>query len=178
MFESIATRVVEPWAVVIQSNALEPWALAASRRKHERAMQQQSAAVFWFRAFLRILFLLRQHAPLADVLSLCRAAFFASPRNFFPRSAEGSDCCWGRAMPTFVVAVAGFLAADGPRFRGVALQVMVPAEEERQMCLGAHCVCAFLAGRDQWIRRGRWAKNPNAVSATVLGPRARKLAQA
>ncbi len=66
LFRDIMKRVVAPWALVVQSCTLEPWAIAARRRAQQEREAAAAAATLSMREFLRVLVLLRQHVPTED----------------------------------------------------------------------------------------------------------------
>lgn len=106
-----------------------------------------------------------------DIKNLIRAAFFATPRHFFPTASRGNpvscDAVWGRHLPSFFSALGSLLGLLGmeeqptyteagqPTYRRVQLLVAPPACEDH-LCCGPHCQCSFLASRTQ-------SKNPQRV---------------
>ena len=147
LFRDMARQVVEPWAKAIQSNALEPWVLQARHRRHTVVSKELLDVLFWSRAFLRVLVLLKQHAHEDDIKKLVGAAFFASPVTFFPVSAAGVSSCFGRRLPAYYLALKDFLTGSGPSFNGVTLQILPTSEANAtKMCFGPHCMCSFFVG--------------------------------
>ena len=117
------------------------------------------------RGLFRVVALLRQHAPPADLCSFVLAHRSSS---------------LGRAFPTLFDAVSGLLSSDlSPSFRGVALR-SVEAERAHDsvqtMCLGPTCQCESVLRQRQaaWddLRRGqsgrRQAVGSRAVSSRVV----------
>ena len=168
LFCSIAHQVIEPWAATIQSSACEPWVVAKQRQRHQTLAQEYLDTLFWSRGFLRVLTLLRQHTPAQELVALARAAFFATPATFF-HSARGLTTCFGRRLPLYMLSLPNFIADATPFFNGTELQVTVPGEKARLMCLGPHCTCSFLAGRGQQFQApGKHLKSKTLVAGGML----------
>ena len=142
-------KVVRPWTKVIQSSALEPWVLRRAYQKHTDATQGALTLLKFGRSLLRICVLLRQHCTSTDVKALLIACLYATPGRLFPESARsesGADTAFGRLLPGFLLALPGFLRADGPKFRKVGL--MAPARVDGDCCNHAP------KSRAGWIRAG------------------------
>eukprot|EP00974_Lingulodinium_polyedra_P060374 5820974-Lingulodinium_polyedra.AAC.1 len=69
---------------------MEPWVLSSTYREHADQAGELARAFFWYRGFLRAITILRQHVPLPELANLVRAAFYAPPEKFFPKSAAGA----------------------------------------------------------------------------------------
>jgi hypothetical protein len=181
LFRDVMQRMIALWALLIQSSGIEPRALQHRRAKQDKLEKCFMANLHYFREFLRILVLLRQHVGSKDLNSFVRACFFANPRNIFmvkdglvPRgvidgrdelcasSMNGKDAVWGKIFPTFMSALGNFLHEQRPSFSGIDLLVPPRWDPVKFMCLGPHCQCAFLAPRRQ-------SANPQYVFAS--GPR-------
>ena len=75
--------IVAPWALLVQSCSLEPWAMGHRQRLHEKKTAQAAVAARTLREFLRIVVLLRQHVPNEELSNFVRAWFYGSPRKMF-----------------------------------------------------------------------------------------------
>lgn len=124
LFRELMMHLVAPWTKVIQSSALEPWALHRAYQKHTDATRGALTVLKFGRSLLRICVLLQQHCAQADVKALLIACLYATPGKLFPestRSEHGAGTAFGRLLPGFLLALPGFLRADGPKFRKVGL---------------------------------------------------------
>ena len=163
LYRDVGEKHVLPWALAIQSNALEPWVLASRWRRHQATSQDMRSLMYWSRGLLRLLMLLRQHCTPEEASNLTRAMFYACPSRVF-KSAAGVNAIWGRVLPTFVIALVGFLAESGPHFQGAGLTVYPPLGNSGKTCLGPHCTCSFLPGRQKKISMTPGAARPLLTS--------------
>ena len=76
LFRDVMQRMIAPWALLIQSSGIEPWALQHRRAKQDKLEKCFMANLHYFREFLRILVLLRQHVGSKDLNSFVRACLF------------------------------------------------------------------------------------------------------
>ena len=81
LFTDSMASIVQPWALSVQSNAMEPWVLSLIYRARLVKVEQLAGALFWYRGFLRVITLLRQHSPLEDIQNLVRAYCCMPPRH-------------------------------------------------------------------------------------------------
>jgi hypothetical protein len=90
-----------------------------------------------------------------DIQNLIKAAFYASPRNFFLVSSASGDTgqcttAWGRQLPSFLGALCSLIGEEKSHYKGVQLITQPPPHPAGDhMLLGPHCQCSFLAGVEQ-----------------------------
>ena len=90
-----------PWAAIVQSDGLEPWALQAHKRKHGVSLRRAVTLVRRLREFTRVVGLLCQHTTTEERRHLMRAAFYAAPADFFQAEVEDEEISrqpWGEAV--------------------------------------------------------------------------------
>jgi len=168
VFVDYHDQTEEPWLKQIQSTTRgEPWALEHERRERMRRESRVQGALYWIREFVRVIYLLSQHAPPTDLRNLARAAFYARASDFW-RAFGGpftehapvaqdrcrvADCArgsaWARVLPRFMLALPSLACLPCPTFHDAELLAVVPPAKSRSWCLGSHCQCAFLASREQ-----------------------------
>ena len=83
LFRDVMHETVSPWCHLVQSQSIEPWALAHAYKKQHRHERECLAAAASLRELLRILVVLRQHLHQQDLQVFVRALFFAAPKAFF-----------------------------------------------------------------------------------------------
>ena len=138
-FRDIMGRVVSPWAKIMQTERLEPWALAKKHERHTTALSGSMELLSGIREFARVLVLLCQHASSDERAALARAAFYASPHIFW-KGASGSK--WGRHFPALMLALPSLLCEDArPTYQGVFDEISHLGKEKIYMFI--HFVAAF-----------------------------------
>lgn len=104
-----------------------------------------------------------------DIQNLIKAAFYASPRVFFPVSASSDpgQCttAWGRQLPSYLSALCSLIGnGEKSHYKRVELITRPPPHPQQDhVCLGPHCQCSFLAGPAQ-------SKDPQYVEVPISGP--------
>ena len=146
-FRDVMRFAVAPWSLAIQSASFEPWVLQRKKHAHDARLEQSASALRWSRQLLRVLILLRQHAPDEDTRALARACIFARPTDLFPCSARDDAHAarpWGKTIPAFIFSLSRGLLSSTPMFQRVELQAAVRPDRMDKMCLGPHCQCHTL----------------------------------
>ena len=103
-----------------------------------------------------------------DIRNLIKAAFYASPRDFFLSASSDPHQCtmaWGRQLPSFLSALCSLIGgAEKSHYKRVELITRAPPHPRQDhMCLGPHCQCSFLAGQEQ-------SRDPQHVVVPISGP--------
>ena len=146
LLRDIMSKVVAPWAKLIQGNSVEPWTVRHMLTKKQRKCREAQEALHAVREVLRVLVLLRQWVPVPTIRHMTRAFFFARPADIFPES-HPDQLVFGRVFPAFFSAVNEFLSNRIPTYQRVQLRGSIPDNLDEFMCLGPHCMC--LVGTDE-----------------------------
>jgi hypothetical protein len=83
LFKDVMERAVAPWAAAIQSSSLEPWVINLKYSRQLDLLRQYDQTVRCARRMVRVLVLLRSHAPLEDVRRFAEAIGHARPEQLF-----------------------------------------------------------------------------------------------
>ena len=107
----IFQHIETPWAAAVQGEAAEPWVIEPRRQANANKNAAALALITASRRMLRVIVLLRQHAPWGDIKSFTRALIFATPAIFSARPRRLSiQCCMGSLAANLRVRIAGALA--------------------------------------------------------------------
>ena len=125
LFEDLLNDIIRPFTKQAQAK-LEPSAAHAAADHALHALVCFGRSLVKCRSLLRVLVLLRQHAPHADLMNMLAA---------FGRLA------WLRRLHSFLAAAPDLLK-EAPTFNGVMLLVPAePMDSSQSMLLGPHCQC-------------------------------------
>ena len=193
-FRDFLGRAVAPWALAVQSQSYEPWALKPMGDLRETVLEQNAAMVHHLHQLLRVLVLLRQHLPHSEMKLFLQAFACASPSDLFfendvhehparwslrshrwrprkPPAPRRALCvvAFAKGFPSLWHALPQLLDEVKPTFKGVELIVLPHPDANGAVCLGAHCQCAFRTNRRT---RGRapWLVAPAGVTQERVVP--------
>ena len=151
LFKDVLEKAVAPWTAVVQSSSAEPWVLSKKLKHQTAVLKGLLSLIRSTRRMVRILVLLRSHAPLQDIRCFANALAYAYPSQFFGdhdghriRQQEPNTLSWGRWLPTFWHSLPKLLDELHPTFRGVELLCEAELTKQDQACLSPHCQCCFL----------------------------------
>jgi hypothetical protein len=162
LFKDVLEKAVAPWTAVVQSSSVEPWVLSRRVEHQTATLKGLLSLIRSTRRMVRILVLLRSHAPLEDIRRFANALACADPSRFFAdhegrriRQQEPSTLSWGRWLPTFWHSLPKLLDELHPSFRGVELLCEADLTKRDLSCLSPHCQCGFLVDSSQSARPNR-----------------------
>ena len=159
VFKDVMSKVVAPWALVVQSSSHEPWVQRHREMEYESRLENLANHVGHVQGFVNIVVLLRQYVSSGELRVFVKAWAYGSTRKMFT---DGSATSFGQVLPAFWGSLNDFLHFDGdtggvPRFRGVELQTLLPTRRDpaSMVCLGPHCQCDAYTQELQLRQRAR-----------------------